>query len=942
MRLAGPQCCAGLVFASLAIGLVAAIAAEPKAKQPLSPWAALVQEIVPDDAPARPPFQIGRYDLGIRWRERSEPSATAMTRHAATRQERLQRLWNEVRNEAPALCNLEQRAEERLLSYALGESALDEALQAAHKAGPTAEFRLARLLLAECRFDEAVTLLATIAEQPGGPAAKDLSRQALTLLARHDAERSALAIHLPLVPLAFDLSRFLKRQGSDPARQSLIEAARQTVVVRLPEVLRPENVDIGEIEESPPAELDVDPTLSLTFEPPRSISQAATDNPWGQAILHDAQRPYLATGGPEFVLDHESNQPLDNRHARFALHSEFNGPLCFRLYRFTARAAWEQATAASLGTLKPERTWRGEYQPLEQNNHGAKQWPVELADLADGYYLLTVEARYSSLLAGCKFILSNVALYLRAGPNQTVTVAVDRHSGRPVAGMNLRLRVHGQPDESSLVAHMRPSDEKAFLQGFHGERGTVLYESGLEVTDKKPASHSNHRDQADDDPFGDEPELKAAEASNPPDPFGDAPAAGAFKPADEVLLSPAQAMAAAESYTQGVEARRRWPDEQKELSLRTGDDGRAAVDLDLSRSDYRYELDVQRTDDADVGLPSHVSLSYRQTKRERNLSRVVLWLAQPVHRPGEMAEFTGLVRKFDGKHMADYSTSPTATARKVEVAVRGHDGEIWHGPCEVSAAGTFHNRFRIPPHAGSGPCRFSVDDTSTLPQVPLVIDEFRLSTFNVQLTLPQRSCVAGQRVEGEVGVTYFTGKAAAGTEVEVVAETGDPAPPSIVGTTGVDGVFRFRLPIPESESSGNIVLRTTVTDVSGQSYTATNWVLAHAAAFRVRTVATPQSVAVGAVVPLEVYATHWDDRPVMGATVTVVGSRLVAVTDRDGRARLLWKVDKHRDSVDVTVVAGGKAVHDEMHAFDLRESNRSKKKSPGDTRLERACANRRR
>ena len=51
----------------------------------------------------------------------------------------------------------------------------------------------------------------------------------------------------------------------------------------------------------------------------------------------------------------------------------------------------------------PQRTWTHEYQPLEQNNHGAKQWPVELENLGDGYYLLTAEARYAPLLAGCKF-----------------------------------------------------------------------------------------------------------------------------------------------------------------------------------------------------------------------------------------------------------------------------------------------------------------------------------------------------------------------------------------------------------------------------------------------------------------------------------------------------------------------------------------------------------
>ena len=267
--------------------------------------------------------------------------------------------------------------------------------------------------------------------------------------------------------------------------------------------------------------------------------------------------------------------------------------------------------------------------------------------------------------------------------------------------------------------------------------------------------------------------------------------------------------------------------------MRTGKDGRVAVDLDLSRPGYRYELDVQRTDEADVGLPSHVSLWYEPKKPEAKPPRAIVWLAQPVYRPGEMVEFAGLVRQFDGQRLADYGTNHVLPTQKVEVAVGNRDGEIWRGPCEVSAAGTFHGRFRLPPGAGSGPCRFSVNNHPTLPPVPLVIDEFRVNTFDVRLTLPRHTCVAGERAEGEVSVTYFTGKAAAGAEVEVVAETGEPEPAPHRRHDGADGVFRFHLPVPESEFARSIVVRATVNDVSGQSYTAVDWILTQATGFRV-------------------------------------------------------------------------------------------------------------
>ena len=57
MRIAGPAT-RGAGMVGLAVGLVAATAAEPDAKTK-SPYAALIAEIVPDDAPARPPFQRG-------------------------------------------------------------------------------------------------------------------------------------------------------------------------------------------------------------------------------------------------------------------------------------------------------------------------------------------------------------------------------------------------------------------------------------------------------------------------------------------------------------------------------------------------------------------------------------------------------------------------------------------------------------------------------------------------------------------------------------------------------------------------------------------------------------------------------------------------------------------------------------------------------------------
>jgi hypothetical protein len=944
MRIAGPRGCAGLAFAGLAIGLVAAIAAEPKAKQPPSPYAALVAEIVPDDAPARPPFQPGRYDLGIRWREKSQPSATALTLHAAARQERLQRLWNQLRNEHSAT-GVEQRAEERLLSYAMGESALDGALQAAQEAGPAAQFRLARLLLAECRFDEAVQLLATVIVQdtkvagtlrvPSAPwpeqqvPVRGLGRPAdgtrsvpvtllaLTLLARHDAERSVLASHLPLAPLAFDLPGFLKRQGNDPARRSLIAAARQTTVVRLPEALKAERIDIGEPE--PPEELDVDPTLDRDFNQPTNMGD---DNPWYKGDLCDVQRLYLATGGGEFALFHEADQPLDNRHARFTLNSEFNGPVCLRLYRFPARADWQGVDAASLAGWKPQRTWTHEYQPLTQNNQGGKSWPVDVENPGPGYYLLTAEARCCPVLAGCKFCLSNVTVYLRAGPNRVAAVAVDRQTGKPVAGLPLELHLSGRPDERLLIERFRPGDEKAFLQGFHGAKAEILYDHGPIASEKKtgkpiaPRPADNERD-----PLVDGTAAGKEEASGSDNPFAESPSPDRLggstgstnvQAVDQVLTPLPQAVVTAESYVQGVAARRSWPDRQQDIALRTGNDGQAATDQDLGQRGYNYELDLRRNAAADIGQPSHVALSYRQSEPNSSAWRRIVWLDQPVHRPGDTVRFSGLVRQIDNAHVADHDVRRPATPRQVEVLVRDRNlGKLWQGSCPLSAAGTFQGSFRLPPNAGSGPCHFTVDGCSTLPNPPLVIDEFRLNTFAVRLVVPERNPAAGEPVEGDVRVEYFTGKPAVGAEAEVVAELDGAEALRTIGTTDSRGVLHFRLPLPPLESPQWVVLRAVATDVSGQSFAAVDQMLVRAAPFRVEAEADCDAVSPGAVVKLAVRATRWNDRPVAGATVTAFGIGQAAVTDRDGCARLSWKCGQKSESVQITVLAGGTAAHSE-------------------------------
>ena len=233
------------------------------------------------------------------------------------------------------------------------------------------------------------------------------------------------------------------------------------------------------------------------------------------------------------------------------------------------------------------------------------------------------------------------------------------------------------------------------------------------------------------------------------------------------------------------------------------------------------------------------------------------------------------------------------------------------GPCEVTAAGTFHGRFRIPAGATSGPCRFWVDNTQALPTLPLVIDEFRLNTFDVRLTLPhQRACVAGEPVEGQVAVNYFSGKAAAGAEVEIVAEASDSQPIRMAGKPPrmacSASTCRFQNRSRRGASSctpPSPTFRGNPTRPPSRSCRCRGIPCPNRA---------PQATAAGTVVPLEVHATHWEIGRSWGQR-----SRRRLTTSTGGRDRsrrpgaVSLESGERPPASQRTVVAEGKAVHDE-------------------------------
>ena len=169
-------------------------------------------EIVPSSGPIRPPYDLARHDLGLKPgpEDGKERTLKSLEKRAVKRQDRLEKLWENVKKSFEHSGDDRERdAAFKFLAYAFGEGKFREAWRSAQAAGRPARYRLARLLLAECRFGVATKELASLAD------AKDsLAWKALSVLVRHAEERKAMQ-RKALIPLDFDIEGYLARRSKD-------------------------------------------------------------------------------------------------------------------------------------------------------------------------------------------------------------------------------------------------------------------------------------------------------------------------------------------------------------------------------------------------------------------------------------------------------------------------------------------------------------------------------------------------------------------------------------------------------------------------------------------------------------------------------------------------------------------------------------------------------
>ena len=236
---------------------------------------------------------------------------TQLTQRAVERQEGLLAAGRQLKSTRPKRLTASQQANWKLVEYSVGACKLNATLSAAERAGPAARLRLARLLIAECRFDDAVELLVALADETvREKSPSDVSLRALALLVRHRVERAQLARHVTVLPLRFDLDDYLHDLSKGPKFGKLIHGLRQTVLrsATTDRPAEPVEVVVEERVEQIPVEEELIDALSFDSRDrvdvrPASVTPLMKTSPHG--LVQDVGHPYRAATGHELVLYRE-------------------------------------------------------------------------------------------------------------------------------------------------------------------------------------------------------------------------------------------------------------------------------------------------------------------------------------------------------------------------------------------------------------------------------------------------------------------------------------------------------------------------------------------------------------------------------------------------------------------------------------------------------------
>ena len=398
-----------------------------------SPWLDLVHEIIPLQGEVRPPCIPAAYD----------PNADGLTNLQASlaarvlpHQNHLLTRWFELRDRQP----IEPRNQRALtlLAYAFGETTREITMQAATGWPANERLQFARLLLAECRSEAAVSILTELAEAgPRDPIGAAAGGEIIQLLRR----RSIAASQVACIPLQPD--------PADWYHERLGDADWLAVFSALPNL---ENVS-NRVE----AHTNITSTTYREWEHGRSMRvvewKIATATPLDLEVgLFAERRLDLAVDG--FHLNRRARHwPRDGRIV-IDLHTRFHGEIELTLYRIADHAAWLDPHPEIL-TTSPVYRWSERWLSLTCNNRfEVIEVPIELTDLSVGRYLLCARARYCPVIATARFAVSASSSFMLSDGHELITVTSHRETGEILhvprtLGMSSGVTI--TPDSTGLI-----------------------------------------------------------------------------------------------------------------------------------------------------------------------------------------------------------------------------------------------------------------------------------------------------------------------------------------------------------------------------------------------------------------------------------------------------------------------------------------------------------
>jgi len=171
---------------------------------------------------------------------------------------------------------------------------------------------------------------------------------------------------------------------------------------------------------------------------------------------------------------------------------------------------------------------------------------------------------------------------------------------------------------------------------------------------------------------------------------------------------------------------------------------------------------------------------YRGSETDDPL-RIVTYTDRPIYRPGDTAEFKGIVRKLVGR---DYVV-PAIAPVKVELRDE-NDDSLGVLKLTTSAMGTFAGKFELSKELGPGYYSLVSTYGDQEQRQGISVAAYRKPTYSISVTPEKTGYVRGDRVRMKVKAEYYFGGPVPNAEVEAYVYRSEFFDPSVYGDDYAD------------------------------------------------------------------------------------------------------------------------------------------------------------